>query len=496
MKVKGTNNRSLQLSIFIFALFFASPGAAPAQEAPKLWKEAESSTSKPVVNLPSFSGVVKQLRPSVVSFYVTTEIDMKNVDPMFNFFKDFFKDMPDVPDSYTQKGVGSGVIINENGYILTNSHVLDNVKTIKVVLDDGRTFEGQIVGSDEATDLALVKIDAPLKLQPAVLGNSDAVEIGDWVMAMGNPFGLEATVTAGIVSAIGRHEIGPPQLRYQDLIQTDAPINPGNSGGPLVDLAGNVLGITTAITASGQGIGFAIPINMCKEILPHLLKEGKVSRSWLGVTVQRLSNLLAKSYGAKTKEGALITEVHKDSPAWTTGLSVGDIILEFDGKKITTPDRLSWYASITGAGKKVKLKILRDGGIKYLTVKLAAMPTYYYNPAPDESAKSKTKPEVKKDLTDVTKGIKVSSIDKYTAAKLGLETKDGKVTGVIVTDLDENAALAKAGIDKGDIIADINGKICHGPTDFYKGLKKAKKGSIIRLYVFSKSKKGFIALKK
>jgi serine protease Do len=489
-----TGRPEFQVPFLVLSALLLLTGPAAGQDGKSLWKQADPDASKPVVVLPSFSDIAKKLKPSVVSFYVTTEVDLQDVDPMYKLFKDFFKGMPGVPDTYTNKGVGSGVIINEKGYILTNSHVVENVKSIKVVLDSGQTYDGEVVGMDMATDLALVKIKAPI-LTPAVLADSDSVEIGDWVIAIGNPFGLEATVTVGIVSAIGRHEIGPPQLRYQDLIQTDAPINPGNSGGPLVDLAGNVVGIATAITASGQGIGFAIPINMAKEIMPFLLNEGKVSRSWLGVTVQRLSDLLAQSYGLDSTEGALIVDVHENSPAWTTGLKPGDVILELDSKKITTPDKLSWYASIAGAGKKVTLKIFRDGKTKSVTLNMASMPMAQFGMEAPKKIKISSGTKDKKS-SDLTKGLKVESIDKYTAAKIGLQGTGDEVQGVLVINLDESSALADAGLAKGDIVLDVNGKPCLEPSDLFKSLKKAKKGSVIRLYVVSQNKKGYLAFKK
>ncbi|MFH1436598.1 MAG: Do family serine endopeptidase, partial [Pseudomonadota bacterium] len=484
----------LHHGFIVLCVFMLSAGHAAAQDDSKLWKEPDAA-AKPLVDLPGFSGIVDKLTPAVVSFYVTTEVDMSTLDPMFKFFKDYFKqEAVGSPQPFTQKGVGSGIIINEDGYILTNHHVVQNVKSIKVVLENGDKFEGEVVGSDEATELALVKINVPYKLQPATLGDSDKSKIGDWVIAIGNPFGLEASVTVGIVSAIGRHEIGPPQLRYQDMIQTDAPINPGNSGGPLVDLSGNVVGIATAITASGQGIGFAIPINMAKTILPHLLDKGMVPRSWLGVTVQTLSDLLADSFGLTSKEGALISDVHEGSPAWTTGLKPGDVILELDGEKITTPDKLSWYASTAGANKKVTMKIWREGKEKELTLKLAPMPDYFYGAEP--KAKLKTTEKKTKKSSPAAAPVTVDEIDKYTASKLGLEAKGDNVAGVIVTSVDKAGYLGNAGIDKGDIIVEINGEACYGPADFHKKVKMIKKGGIMRLYVISKAKRGFIALKK
>jgi len=365
--------------------------------------------------------------------------------------------------------------------------------SIKAVLDNDETYDGKVIGSDEATDLALVKIDAPSKLPSAPLGDSDKIEIGDWVVAIGSPFGLESTVTAGIVSAKERHEIGPTQLHYQDMLQTDAPINPGNSGGPLVDLAGNVIGISAAISASGQGIGFAIPINMAKDILPHLLKDGSMPRSWLGVTVQGMDALLAKSLGLKDTEGALVSDIEKGSPAAKAGVKIGDVVLEINGKKVTSPDKLAWYASTAGSGKKAELKVMRSGSQKQLSVTLAPLPEAY------SGMGSRQKGEPKKTAAKAPPagpGIKVEGIDPAAASKLGLEAKGGKAEGVVVTSIDPSSPFDEAGFRPGDIILDVDGQTCHGPDEFYKIVKAAKSGDILRFYVLSNSKKGFTALKK
>ena len=489
MKTSNLTAAAIACLAGLVLLGLSAPAAAQGKTQP--WTDADAAASKPLVDLPSFSTLSKKLKPSVVSFYVETQVNVEEIDPMFKLFKEYFKGLP---ETYTQQGVGSGVIISEDGIILTNSHVLEKVTSIKVVLDTGETFEAKVLGADAATDLAVVKIDVPRKLKPAVLGDSDKLSIGDWVLAIGSPFGLEASVTVGIVSAIGRHEIGPPELRYQDLIQTDAPINPGNSGGPLVDLAGNVVGINEAITATGQGIGFAVPINMAREVIPQLIKKGKVERSWLGVTVQRLTPLLAESFGTNPDEGALVTDVEKDSPAWTTGLKAGDIITAFDGKKIDSPDKLSWYASIAGAGKKVTLKILRNAQWKTLTVKMAPMPAMLAGPDLPPTIVIPASPKAKKAGSDLTQGLKVAEVDAYTGGKLGLAVKAGKAAGAIITAIDDGSPLAKAGLDKGDVVTEINGTSLSGPGDFLKALKGAAKGDVLRFY--AANKKSFIALKK
>ena len=250
---------------------------------------------------------------------------------------------------HKQRSLGSGFIISDEGYILTNNHVVAGADEINVKLSDGREFKGVLKGSDEKLDLALVKITAKDHLPVAPLGDSDAIEVGEWVLAIGNPFGLSQTVTAGIVSAKGRVIGSGP---YDDFIQTDASINPGNSGGPLFNAKGEVIGINTAIVAGGQGIGFAIPVNMAKSVITQLRETGKVTRGWLGVSVQPVTPDLAKSFGMKNDKGALVSEVMKDSPAEKAGFKVGDIILEFDGKAITDMHELPRLAAVDTCRQK------------------------------------------------------------------------------------------------------------------------------------------------
>lgn len=477
----------------LILLFFLSNQVF--SQSQKLWKEADpQQQNQPLISLPSLSVIVKKIKPSVVSFYIVSKVASMEGDPLYKFFHEYFKGFK---KHWTRKGIGSGVIINEKGYILTNSHIFEGVKSLKVILTNGEVCGGKIIGKDDATDIALVKVKSSSKLKPAVLGDSDVVETGDWVIAIGSPFGLETTVTVGIVSAIERNRVGPPSvLEYQNLIQTDAPINPGNSGGPLIDLSGNVIGITTAITSTGQGIGFAIPINMAKEILPQLYTKGRVLRSWLGVTVQKLNKPLAESFGARSPGGALVVEVHKNSPAYFAGVKIGDIILEFNGEKISTPEKLSWLAANSGAGKSVNLKILRRFKVVKIKVTLDYIPgTKHHQETSRDAFGSVTDKKIKKTRSSQP-DIKVSPIDKYTAQKLELVTAEGGVVGVVVTSIDEDSPFKKAGLSVGDIVVEVNGKKCFGKNSFYNVIKSVKKGKIIRMYIISKKKKGFIAFRK
>ena len=307
---------------------------------------------------PDFVALAKKLKPAVVNVSTAKTIAPQKkfhrapspfgTDPFEEFFDRFFENAPQ--RSYKQRSLGSGFIISDDGYILTNNHVVAGADEIKVKLGDKREFKAEVKGTDEKLDLALIKIEAKDHFPVARLGDSDTIEVGEWVMAIGNPFGLEQTVTAGIVSAKGRVIGSGP---YDDFIQTDASINPGNSGGPLFNAQGEVIGINTAIVAGGQGIGFAIPINMAKGIITQLKEKGKVTSGWLGVSIQAMTPELAQSFGLEAEKGALVNEVMKDSPADKAGIKSGDIILEFDGKAVHEMNELPRLVAETPVGKKV-----------------------------------------------------------------------------------------------------------------------------------------------
>jgi serine protease Do len=337
------------------------------------WFDANSANVKAVAfdnkSLPSFSELVKHAAPSIVNISTTTVIKGPDLRDRFfgpsNPFGDFFGDdffgkfFGDTPRrEFKQRSLGSGFVIDKEGFILTNNHVIEKAQSIKVKLSDEKEYDAEVVGKDAKTDIALIKINAKHDLPIANLGDSDKLEVGDWVMAVGNPFGLEHTVTAGIVSAKGRVIGAGP---YDDFIQTDASINPGNSGGPLFNLKGEVVGINTAIISGGQGIGFAIPINIAKDMLSQLKSKGKVVRGWLGVIIQRVTPDIAKSFGLKESEGALVSDIMEQSPAEKAGIKTGDVIISYNGKKIKDMDTLPRLVGSTEIGKKVKVGIIRDG---------------------------------------------------------------------------------------------------------------------------------------
>jgi len=468
----------------ILVLAAALPNPAAAGNDGKIWMDPDPAKMKPAVVVPSLAPLGKALKPTVVSIWMTQTIDPEKIDPMFKLFKEFFGT---IPEAFQNRGEGSGVIINPEGYILTNNHVVENATDIRVTTASGDEYEATIIGIDPATDIALVKIAAK-DLSAAPLGDSDSLAVGDWVVAIGNPFGLEATMTAGIVSAKGRRHIGPVEENiYQDFIQTDAPINPGSSGGPLFDLAGNVVGINTAINAAGQGIGFAIPINMIKPLIPQLVKDGKVSRSWLGVSIQTVTGPLAQGFGLPDgPTGALVSEVVDGSPADKAGVAVGDIILDFDGTLIESVESLSWIASTAGQGKKVAIVVWRKGQKKSLEATLGTLPGSEAGPPAEVK-----KPEKGKKKSDP--GVTLQGIDPETATRLGIAPVDGKYPGLLVTSIQPTSPLAASGIQRGDVILQVGGKLVYKPENVTGPIKKAKKGDVVVLYVLSPEEKGFVA---
>lgn len=431
-----------------------------------------SGANQPVYSggLPQLTVLVKEVSPSVVNISTTTVVKGMNPNDRFmgpfreffgeDFFDKFFGDAPQ--REFKQRSLGSGFIIDKEGYILTNNHVVEKASAVKVRLKDGKEHDAKIVGRDSKTDIAVIKITTKNGLSVATLGDSDKLEVGEWVLAVGNPFGLEHTVTAGIVSAKGR-VIG--QGPYDDFIQTDASINPGNSGGPLFNLRGEVVGINTAIVSGGQGIGFAIPINLAKSLLPQLENKGKVVRGWLGVVIQKVTPELAKSFNLKESEGALVSDVMEDSPAAKADIHRGDVIVSFDGQRIKEMEQLPKLVAATEVGKKAKLGLIRDG--KNLEIEVVV------GELKDERKAAGETPE-----TEKNHGLVVQNITPEIARHLNL--KDQK--GVIVTDIQPGSSAENADLRAGDIIVEINKKPIRSVVDFKELMKKASlKDGIIML---------------
>ena len=326
-----------------------------------------------------FVRVAERVTPSVVNISTVTSGKGRTPSEQFRpfgndpFFRDFFdRFFEGMPHRRQQTSLGSGLIIEKGGLILTNNHVVKDADEITVKFADKHEVKGKVVGTDPKTDLAVIRVSVKDDLPVAILGDSDVLRVGEWAIAIGNPFGLDHTLTVGVVSATGRSEVGI--ATYENFIQTDASINPGNSGGPLLNIKGEVIGINTAIVASGQGIGFAIPVNMARKVMGDLVKKGKVTRGWLGVGIQRLTPELAKSFGVNADDGVLVSQVMPKSPAETAGLKTGDLILSIDGKPVKEPRQLQTLIAEADIGKSLEFSILREKEKRTLKIQIGEMP--------------------------------------------------------------------------------------------------------------------------
>jgi serine protease Do len=415
----------------------------------------------------SFSGLVKEARDSVVNISTVKIIRREQMfespfgqdDPFSDMFERFFGDR--IPRESRQTSLGSGFIIDKDGFILTNNHVVERTDEIKVMLANGTEYDAEIIGRDPKTDLALIRIEAEEDLKPLPMGDSEELEVGDWVLAIGNPFAFNHTVTAGIVSAKYRN-LGAGA--YDNFIQTDASINPGNSGGPLLNTRGEVVGINSAIVSQSGGsigIGFAIPINMAKDLLPQL-KKGKVIRGWLGVMIQGITPELKESFELKKEEGALVSEVTPGGPADEAGIKEGDVIVTFDGKKIEEMNDLPMIVASTPVGKIVTVEVIREGKKKRIEVKIAEL---------DEGIEEgETQEEEKRDL-----GMTVDEITPSVARQLGLSDE----RGVVVVRVESDSPAEKAGIARGDVIREINREPVNDVETYKEKIRQHKKGDVI-----------------
>jgi serine protease Do len=436
--------------------------------------------------LPDFVALSKRMRPVVVNISTTQVNEARGQgqefsspfgedDPFNDFWRRFFGGpMPRGPQR--QRSLGSGFIIDSDGSILTNNHVVENASKIVVKLADEQEYEAKVIGRDQKTDIAVIKVNAKGSLTAATFGDSDHLEVGEWVMAIGNPFGLDSTVTSGIVSAKGRH-IG--QGPYDNFIQTDASINPGNSGGPLINLRGEVIGINTAIfsrTGGNIGIGFAIPINLVKELLPQLRGKGKVTRGYLGVLIQKVTPEIAESLGMEKARGALVASISKDGPAEKSGVKVGDVILEFDGKEVKDSGDLPIIVARTAVDRKVRMKVLRDK--KEITLNVAV------GELKDEEVVAAA-PE-KGEL-----GLTVQKLTPQMAESLGLEKADG----VVVTAVEPGSAAEESGIRRGVVILEIDRKPVRSLEEYRKLVAGIRKGRGVLFLVRRGESTLFLALK-
>ncbi len=440
---------------------------------------AESKGAALIPNAyPSFSGLVKKTSPSVVNVYTTKKAKVGSNNPFGgrgmprdqfdDFFERFFEGMPR-QQQRDQNSLGSGFVISPEGNILTNNHVVAEADEINVQFSDGKKYSAKVVGTDERTDIAIIKVQSDKDLPFVPLGDSDALEIGDWVVAVGNPFGLDHSVTAGIVSAKGRVIGAGP---YDNFIQTDASINPGNSGGPLFNLAGEVVGINTAIFSAGQGLGFAIPINMAKKLIPQLVEKGKiVDRGWLGVTIQQMTDELARSFGMNEQRGALVGDVVPSSPAERAGIKRGDIILKFAGTEIKKSNELPGLVANTASGKEVDVELLRNGKKQTVKVLLGTQQEQEEELAAAAKKQGGGKPDAL--------GLIVRALSTEDAYHLNIP--QGK--GVVIARVESGSAADMTDVRVGDIILELNGKEINSVADYTKASAPLKKGDIVRLFI-------------
>jgi len=468
-KIMKRSVLGLAFLALLFGLFFCMD----SDRANSLPKNDKLTTARSLGQ--AFVEVAKKVQPAVVNVTTEKTITMR---PWERFGDDFFKGSP-FEDFFRgfgsprekgkefrqkQRSGGSGVIVDKEGYILTNNHVVEGADKVKVQLNDGREFTATVKGQDSRTDLAVLQIKAK-DLPSASLGDSDKLEVGEWAIAIGSPFGLEHTVTVGVISAKGRSGLGTGT--YEDFIQTDASINPGNSGGPLINIDGEVIGINAMIIQPGTGIGFAIPINMAKQILNDLIKHGKVVRPWLGISVQDLTPEMMEHFKVKEKEGVLVGQIYPETGAEKAGLVSGDIIKSLDDKTIKNVNELVKEIQKKKVGQKVKLNIIRDGKPTTIEVTLTSMPEK------PEAAKEK---EVEEKM-----GASVQELTPQLALRYRIS---GIKRGVVVVGVEDGSLADEMGLEEGDVILEINRKKIETMKDFEKAMKDANidKGILFQLH--------------
>jgi serine protease Do len=467
--------KGLVFGLSLFFLLFGLIFCMGKDKADSLPKNDKLTTVRSIGQ--AFVEVVKKAQPSVVN--VTTEKTI-TVKPWEKYGEDFFKGSPfedffkgfgfsprekGKEYRHKQRSGGSGVIVDKEGYILTNNHVVEGADKVKIRLNDGREFTAIVKGQDSRTDLAVLHIKAK-DLPVATLGDSDKLEVGEWAIAIGSPFGLEHTVTVGVISAKGRTGLGTGT--YEDFIQTDASINPGNSGGPLINIDGEVVGINAMIIQPGTGIGFAIPINMAKQILNDLIKQGKVVRPWLGISVQDLTPEMAEQFQVKEKEGVIVAQIHQGTGAEKAGLASGDIMKSVDDKAIKNTNELIKEIQKKKVGQKVKLNVVRDGKPMTIEVTLTAMPD---------------KPEALKEKEGEEKlGARVQELTPQLSARYRISSEIKR--GVIVISVEEGSPADELGLQEGDVVLEINRKKIETTKDFDRAIKDVNldKGIVFRLH--------------
>jgi Do/DeqQ family serine protease len=481
-----------QLSFFaliagavIFGVVLASStNWTPVTSAQRVTKTTTGRSTS--MTLPSFADIASEALPSVVSITATDVVKgPRRIGQGFGGGDggdpfEFFFGVPhpgqgdDQQQEHKEEAGGSGLIISEDGYILTNNHVVENGQKIEVKVGDQRTYKAKVVGTDPATDIALLKIDAKEKLTPILLGDSDKLRVGDWVMAIGDPWAFDKTVTVGVVSAKGRRNLtlDPNTSSFENFIQTDAAINFGNSGGPLIDVEGQVVGINTAIYRPAQNIGFAVPINTAKAILEQLKSKGKVTRGFLGVNIRNIDEDNMRAFALSTMNGALVESVEAGSPAEKAGVLHGDVITKVDDRELKETQDLIGYVSAKAPGSKVRLTVLRDGRSRTLTVDLGERR--------GEQAESAPTPGKENGGAREKIGLSVQDLSGQARQYYRI---DPSVIGVLVTGIQEVSAASDAGLAEGDVITEVNGRKVGTAEELSKIVREAKKGDYLRFYV-------------
>jgi serine protease Do len=447
-------------------------------ESPKIAIAASPPVPSGTVSFSSgFAPIIAKVVPAVVNIASTKVVDnTQAAEPFFNdplfrqFFGDQFSQQPDIPKHQRERGLGSGVVISSDGYILTNNHVVDGADDVTVSLSDKREFPAKIIGTDPRTDIAVLKVDAK-NLPTLTLGDSSKVQVGNFVLAVGDPFGLSQTVTAGIISATGRGDLGIED--YEDFIQTDASINPGNSGGALVDVNGDLIGINTAIlTGDGgggnEGVGFAIPINLAHTVMDQIMKNGRVVRGYLGAWIQPVTPQIAEAFGLKETSGALLGDVDPDGPAGKSGLQRGDIVLEMNGKRITETHDFRLEIAMTAPNTPVDLKVFRKGEVKDYVVKLGELPNKFDTQGSGSASSSDS----------ALQGLSVETLTPDIAKQIGLPAN---TYGVVVDSVEPGSVAAEAGLRRGDVIQEVNRKKVDNMSDFKQIIGMSNHQSVLLL---------------
>jgi serine protease Do len=485
MSVHRKFMRTLTLGVVMVATSLAAPAAWAGDEpapAPEDVARVLNALSD------AFSAVSLAVQPFVVSINTETEIEATS-HPDVPGFREFFGRQfgGDEGETFRQRGLGSGVIVTSDGYILTNNHVAGDADQLEVELSDGRVYDAKLVGADSATDIAVIKIDADEPLSAASLGDSDKLRVGDWVMAVGSPFHLTQSVTAGIVSAMGRSYIGR-LTEYEDFIQTDAAINPGNSGGPLVNLRGEVVGINTAIaTRSGgyQGIGFAIPVNMARAVMTDLIDQGRVVRGWLGVEIRNLDNDMAESLGLDRPYGVIVERVTGEGPSESAGLEIGDVIIKFNGEIIRDSQHLRSRVALSRPGTRVEVQVARGDDERTFWVTLGELDLELLaQQRPDAPAAA-----VENDIF----GMELISLTRDRAEDLGTSVQDG---GVVVESVGRSTVAESKGVQPGDVIREVARQPVDSVETYRRLVEDAEPGEPILLLIERDGRTRFVALRK